>query len=433
VTARTAFEYQSPIAFQFEVPELEVDAFDWTGPDESGSAAPERDERDSPSDLGYFLNLAGRFPLLTAEEERRLGSTIWHGRVSLLRILRRGRRSKRRSGAPAIPLDPPPANRPLSAASRRRLARVEKLARAVAARRGSRYVLRLERTLAEIDSARSELVERNLRLVAWVAKNFRRRGLDFIDLIQEGSVGLMRAADRYDPRVGARFSTFATHWIAQGIRRAIAEKARIIRIPVNRIPEAQQALRCRAALSAKLGRLARPEEIAREMGVPTAKLEELLPALGSIESIDAPVPGTERRLSDILEDRAPKPLDCAIEEETRRAVRAVLHELPPRQRIILSMRHGIGYPKECTLDEIGDALGLSRERIRQVERVAATAVKERIQEQRPELVSLEAPSRSGGGTRRPGSAGSAGALRPSFPPRQPVPGARRGSVPRPAR
>jgi RNA polymerase primary sigma factor len=432
MTARTTFEYLSPIAFHVEAPDVEIDGFDWTEADDAGSAAPEPEERDSPSDLGYFLSLAGRFPLLTAEEERRLGSTIWLGRVRLLRILRR-RRSRRRSGTRAIPLDPPSADRPVSAASRRRLARVEKLARAVAARRGSRHGLRLERTLAEIDSARAQLVEHNLRLVAWVAKNFRRRGLDFIDLIQEGSVGLMRAADRYDPRVGARFSTFATHWIAQGIRRAIAEKARTIRIPVNRIPEAQQALHHRAALSAKLGRRARPEEIAREMGVPTGKLDELLPALGPIESIDARIPGTERRLSDILQDRAPQPLEYAIEEETRRAVRAVLGELPPRQRIILSMRHGIGYPKECTLDEIGEALGLSRERIRQVERVAASAVKERIQQRRPELISLGALSPSGGGTRRPGSDGSAGALRPSFPPRPPAQGARRGIVPRPVR
>lgn len=386
MTARTKFEYLSPIAFQFEGPEVEIDSFDWTGPDDARGPLSECFERDSPSDLGYFMSLAGRFPLLTAEEERRLGSTVWLGRARLLRILRRSRRSRRGSGTRAISLDPPSAGRPISAASRRRLARVEKLARDVAARTGSRYRLRLEKTIAEIDSARSKLVEHNLRLVAWVAKNFRRRGLDFIDLIQEGSVGLMRAADRYDPRVGARFSTFATHWIAQGIRRAIAEKARTIRIPVNRIPEAQQVLYHRAALSAKLGRLARAEEVASEMGVPTGKVEEILPALGLVDSIDARIPGTERSLSDILEDRGRLPLECAIEEETCRAVRAVLGELPPRQRIILSMRHGIGYPKECTLDEIGDALGLSRERIRQVERVAATAVKERIRKQRPALV-----------------------------------------------
>jgi RNA polymerase sigma factor (sigma-70 family) len=385
MTARTKFDYPSPIAFRLEVPEVEIDAFDWTGPDDTEGPLAERDERDSPSDLGYFMSIAGRFPLLTAEEERRLGSAIWLGRLRLLRILRRRRRSRKRSRARPISLDPPWAERPITAASRRRLARVETLARSAAAGTGARRRLRLEKTIAEIDSARSNLVEHNLRLVAWVAKNFRRRGLDFVDLIQEGSLGLMRAADRYDPRVGARFSTFATHWIAQGIRRAIAEKARTIRLPVNRIPEARQALHHRAALSAKLGRLARADEISRAMGVATEKLEEILPALGSIESIDARIPGTERRLSDILEDRGPRPLDCAIEEETCRAVRAALGELPPRQRIILSMRHGIGYPRECTLDEIGDALGLSRERIRQVEKVAATAMEERIRKERPEL------------------------------------------------
>jgi RNA polymerase sigma factor (sigma-70 family) len=385
MTARTKFDYLSPIAFRFEGPELEIEGFDWTAGDGLPDAVSEREERSGPSDIGYFMSLAGRFPLLTAEDERRLGSVVWQGRVLLLRILRRSRRARRLPGARAIALDPEWTERPASAASRRRLARVEKLARGEGARTGSRYRARIEKTLGEIDSARSKLVEHNLRLVVWVAKRFRRRGLDFIDLIQEGSLGLMRAADRYDPRVGARFSTFATHWIAQGIRRAIAEKARTIRLPVNRIPEAQRALYHRSALSAKLGRQARPDEIAREMGVPTRKLMEILPALGSIESIDARIPGTERRLSEILPDRGRQPLDGAIEEETRRAVRAVLGQLPPRQRIILSMRHGIGYARECTLDEIGDALGLSRERIRQVEKVAATAVKERIQKERPAL------------------------------------------------
>jgi RNA polymerase primary sigma factor len=229
-------------------------------------------------------------------------------------------------------------------------------------------------------------VEHNLRLVIWVAKRFRGRGFDFIDLIQEGSLGLMRAVDRFDPRVGARFSTFATHWIQQGIRRALAEKARTIRIPVNRIPEVRQILFTRSRLAASLGRAAVAEEIANGCGFSCTKVEELLPAIGSIQSIDAPIPATEKLLSDTLADRGrPSPLEDAMDEETRRSVKAVLHELPQRQRIILAMRHGIDYPRECTLDEIGDALGLSRERIRQVEKVAAAAVRDWIQKHRSEL------------------------------------------------
>jgi RNA polymerase primary sigma factor len=229
-------------------------------------------------------------------------------------------------------------------------------------------------------------VERNLRLVVWVAKSFRGRGFDFIDLIQEGNLGLMRAVDRFDPAVGARFSTFATHWIQQGIRRALAEKARMIRIPVNRIPEVRQTLYARAHLAEELDRQPRPEEIAKEIGLPTHKVEELLPAIAPIDSMDAPLGSSERKLGDLLEDRTtPTPLDDAMEAETQRAIRAVLHELPDRQRVILCMRHGIGYPRECTLEEIGDELGLSRERIRQVEKVAAASVRDWLQEHRPQL------------------------------------------------
>jgi RNA polymerase sigma factor (sigma-70 family) len=222
--------------------------------------------------------------------------------------------------------------------------------------------------------------------VVWVAKRFRGRGFDFVDLIQEGNLGLIRAVDRFDPRVGARFSTFATHWIQQGIRRALAEKARTIRIPVNRIPEVRQILSAKTRLGAQLGRAARAPEIARGCGFDVAKVEELLKAIGTIQSIDAPIPSTEKLLSDTLADRGqPSPFDEALDVEMRRVVKEVLDELPERQRTILAMRHGIEYPKECTLDEIGDALGLSRERIRQVERTAETAVRDWIVRHRSEL------------------------------------------------
>jgi RNA polymerase sigma factor (sigma-70 family) len=226
------------------------------------------------------------------------------------------------------------------------------------------------------------MVEANLRLVVWVAKRFRGRGFDFVDLIQEGSLGLMRAVDRFDPRVGARFSTFATHWIQQGIRRALAERARTIRIPVNRIPEVRRIL----VAQGKLGRGAAADAIASRCGLSRTKVEELLPAIAPLESIEEPIPATDRRLSETLADRErPSPLDEAIEAETRSAVQDGLRELPRRQRIILAMRHGIDYPHECTLDEIGDALGLSRERIRQVEKTAAASVREWIEKNRKGL------------------------------------------------
>jgi RNA polymerase sigma factor (sigma-70 family) len=373
MSTRTDFEYLTPTACGFS-----PDRFTFEELEEEGDDLPTESADDvSRNDIGYFMELAGRYPLLRAEEERALGMSLWRERVRLLRILRGSSREPSLDASPATP------------STRRRLARVEKLAREVAEKRRSRKGAsrkRLRESLRTIDDVRSRLVEHNLRLVVWVAKKFRGRGFDFIDLIQEGSLGLMRAVDRFDPRVGARFSTFATHWIQQGIRRALAEKARCIRIPVNRIPEVRQIHLVRARLSASLGRAALAEEIANACGLSVAKVEELLPAMASIESLDAPIRSTDKLLSDTLADRGrPSPLEHSMEQETRCAVKTVLAALPQRQRVILEMRHGIDHPRECTLDEIGDALGLSRERIRQVEKVAAATVRDWMQKNRSEL------------------------------------------------
>lgn len=383
-------EYVSPLTYEL---------FEWELPALEPVAPPEPEATDvSQNDLGYFMNMAGRHELLTAEEERTFGKALWTARRRLLRILRRAR--ARSVEFPAVQTSPPTC--PVTRSTRRRLANVENLARElndrlktpgrVALPNGfTKTQLRphqtiLSDTLWEMDEVRRELLERNLRLVVWVAKRFRGRGFDFIDIIQEGNLGLMRAIDRFDPAVGARFSTFATHWIQQGIRRALAEKARMIRIPVNRIPEVRQTIHARGELARQLGRPAQPDEIAKEIGLPQHKVEELLPAIAPIASMDAPIGSTDRQLGDTLEDRTtPTPLEQAIDEETRRVIETVLRELPDRQRVILSMRHGIGYPKEYTLEEIGHALRLSRERIRQVEKVAAASVREWMRKHRPQL------------------------------------------------
>jgi RNA polymerase sigma factor (sigma-70 family) len=387
MTTSVDVEYLSPMTYE---------VLEWELPAPQLDTSPDPDTQQN--DLSYFMNLAGRHKLLNAAEERALATALWTARRRLLRILRQARADSDE----AAPIGTAAPTRPVTPSTRRRLAAVEKLARdlsaaltapgnAARAEGFTRARLRdlapvLNETLQEMDETRRELVERNLRLVVWVAKSFRGRGFDFIDLIQEGNLGLMRAVDRFDPAVGARFSTFATHWIQQGIRRALAEKARMIRIPVNRIPEVRQTLYARAHLAEELDRQPRPEEIAKEIGLPTHKVEELLPAIAPIDSMDAPLGSSERKLGDLLEDRTtPTPLDDAMEAETQRAIRAVLHELPDRQRVILCMRHGIGYPRECTLEEIGDELGLSRERIRQVEKVAAASVRDWLQEHRPQL------------------------------------------------
>ena len=382
----------------------------------------------SPTDVGYFLNVAGRHPLLTADREKELASILWSARRRLVQVIELARRTggKTKVEVPAAIRAP---SRVLSPQARRRLIAAEEYAERLlrtvgeknhagegfdrsltvpppmepAPRRGRRSrnsvtplltkkqirsilpILRasLERTRA----VREELVEHNLRLVVWVAKAYRGRGLDFVDLIQEGSLGLLRAIDRFDPAVGTRFSTFATHWVRQGIRRALAEKARTIRIPLNRLPEAREAVYQQSRLAKKLQRAPTRIEIAAEMGLPLEKVEELLPALGPIDSIDAPLASTDLSHADLLADKGASPLEEAIEEETTQSIQALLERMPERDRIILAMRYGIGYPRECTLEEIGTALGLSRERIRQIEQLARRELRSLMMNIQPDLAS----------------------------------------------
>ncbi len=380
----------------------------------------------SPTDVGYFLNVAGRYPLLTADREKELASILWSARRRLVQVIGLARRTggNTRVEAPA-PIRTP--SRILSPNARRRLIAAEeyagRLLRAVgetkhagegfdrslavpppmepAPRRGRRsrnsvtplltkkqirsILPILRESMERIRTVREELVEHNLRLVVWVAKAYRGRGLDFVDLIQEGSLGLLRAIDRFDPAVGTRFSTFATHWVRQGIRRALAEKARTIRLPLNRLPEAREAVYQRFQLTKKLQRTPTLIEIAAEMGLRPEKVQELLPALAPIDSLDAPLASTDLRHADLLADKGTSPLEEAIEEETTQSIQALLERMPERERIILAMRYGIGYPQECTLEEIGTALGLSRERIRQIEQLARQELRSLMLNVQPDL------------------------------------------------
>ncbi|MGH9460517.1 MAG: sigma-70 family RNA polymerase sigma factor [Vicinamibacteria bacterium] len=381
---------------------------------------------DSPSDVGYFLNVAGRYPLLSAEREKKLANVIWGARRRLVQAMELARRSDGKA-AIEVPAEIRVPSRPLSPNARRRLIGAEEYAQRLlrtigdddeagegfdhslavpppvepAPRRGRRsrnsvaplltekQILSIAPILRDsinrIRGAREELVEHNLRLVVWVAKTYRGRGLDFVDLIQEGSMGLLRAIDRFDPAVGTRFSTFATHWVRQGIRRALAEKARTIRIPLNRLAEAREVVQLRSQLANKLERTPTYFEIAAEMKTPPEKLEELLPALGPIDSIDAPLAATDLSPADLLADQRTSPLEEAIEEETTHSIQTLLERMPERERIILAMRYGIGYPQARTLEEIGAALGLSRERIRQIEQDAREELRSLMLEVQPDL------------------------------------------------
>ena len=380
----------------------------------------------SPTDVGYFLNVAGRYPLLNAKREKELASILWSARRRLVQAIELARKTggKTKVDAPT-PIRTP--TRVLSPNARRRLIAAEeyaeRLMRSVgeknhggegfdrslavpppmepAPRKGRRsrnsvtplltkkqvrsILAILRESLENIREVREELVEHNLRLVVWVAKAYRGRGLDFVDLIQEGSMGLLRAIDRFDPAVGTRFSTFATHWVRQGIRRALAEKARTIRIPLNRLPEAREAVYQRSQLAKKLQRAPTHIEVAAAMGIPPEKVAELLPALSPIDSLDAPLASTDLSHADLLADRGTSPLEEAIEEETTQSIQSLLDKMPERERIILAMRYGIGYPRECTLEEIGTAIGLSRERIRQVEQTARRELRSLMMNVQPDL------------------------------------------------
>lgn len=243
----------------------------------------------------------------------------------------------------------------------------------------AREEIDLARRIAKGDKlAKKRLIQANLRLVVSVAKKYQGRGLPFLDLIQEGNLGLIRAAEKYDPERGYKFSTYATWWIRQGITRALADKSRTIRVPVHMVETINNLRKITRKLSQDLARRPTMEELAKALGVTVNKIKEILAANRLPLSLDTPYGEDEdNSLAELVEDENSTPPEVSTETNLMSAdIRGVLATLTPREREVLILRYGLNDGQQRTLEQVGKLVGITRERTRQIELKALRALRQ---------------------------------------------------------
>jgi RNA polymerase primary sigma factor len=361
--------------------------------DEKSQAVTRTNQGTSPFLLeSLYFRSFGERGLLTREEETSIAKRVDQGtrrvRTALRQAVRAMLKSKRTSAFPDTAKELQGIRR-LSGLSATALDNAENLLVAAVgssepdAKLTVGAAKQLKAVLNEIRSARivleegkDELVRCNLRLVVDVAKHYTGRGLSLLDLVQEGNIGLMKAAERYQYRKGFKFSTYATWWIRQGITRALADQARTIRIPVHQTEASHRILRVMRRLGQRYGRPARLDEVAHVLRMRPERLRETVQAFQEPVALETPIGDGDTQFGDMIPDQQAVPPDAHVHRgELTQQLDRILSTLTPREQTVIRLRFGIGYDESCTLEQVGQSLSVTRERIRQIEAKALKKLK----------------------------------------------------------